>query len=40
MGDPRSFSIAAAADAALWMITTGIAMVLFLKGGFRSTGNG
>src|SRR5260370_21733993 len=27
MGDPRSFSIAAAADAALWLITTGIAMV-------------
>ncbi len=32
MGDPRSFSIAAAADAALWMITTGIAMVFILKG--------
>jgi uncharacterized membrane protein len=31
-GDPRSFSIAAAADATLWMITTGIAMVLILKG--------
>ena len=31
-GDPRSFSIAAAADAALWTITTGIAMVLILKG--------
>jgi len=31
-GDPRSFSIAAAADAALWMITTGIAMVFILKG--------
>jgi len=32
IGDPRSFSIAAAADAALWMITTGIAMVFILKG--------
>ncbi|MGA8340376.1 MAG: DUF2306 domain-containing protein [Candidatus Sulfotelmatobacter sp.] len=32
MGDPRSFSIAAAADAALWMITTGIAMVFILRG--------
>jgi len=32
MGDPRSFSIAAATDAALWMITTGIAMVFILKG--------
>jgi uncharacterized membrane protein len=32
MGDPRSFSIAAAADAALWMITTLIAMVFILKG--------
>lgn len=31
-GDPRSFSIAAAVDAALWMITTGIAMVFILKG--------
>jgi uncharacterized membrane protein len=31
-GDPRSFSIAAAADAALWMITTGIALVFVLKG--------
>ncbi|HWZ78207.1 MAG TPA: DUF2306 domain-containing protein [Candidatus Sulfotelmatobacter sp.] len=31
MGDPRSFSIAAAVDAALWMITTGIAMVFILK---------
>ena len=31
MGDPRSFSIAAASDAALWMITTGIAMVFILK---------
>lgn len=32
MGDSRSFSIAAAADAALWMITTGIAMIFILKG--------
>jgi uncharacterized membrane protein len=32
MGDPRSFSIAAAVDAALWMMTTGIAMVFILKG--------
>jgi len=32
MGDPRSFSIAAATDAALWMTTTGIAMVFILKG--------
>jgi uncharacterized membrane protein len=32
MGDPRSFSIAAAVDAALWVITTGIAMVFILKG--------
>ena len=32
MGDPRSFSIAAAADATLWMITTGIAMAFILKG--------
>jgi len=31
-GDPRSFSIAAAVDAALWMITTGIALVFILKG--------
>lgn len=31
-GGPRSFSIAAAADAALWMVTTGIAMVFILKG--------
>jgi len=31
-GDPRSFSIAAAANAALWMITTGIAMVFILRG--------
>jgi uncharacterized membrane protein len=32
MDDPRSFSIAAAVDAALWMTTTGIAMVFILKG--------
>jgi uncharacterized membrane protein len=32
MGDPRSFTIAAAVDAALWMITTGIAVVFILKG--------
>jgi len=32
MGDPRSFSIAAAVDAALWVITTGVAMVFILKG--------
>jgi len=32
MGDPRSFSIAAAVDAALWLITTGIALVFVLKG--------
>jgi uncharacterized membrane protein len=32
MGDPRSFSIAGAVDAALWMTTTGIAMVFILKG--------
>ena len=31
MGDPRSFSVAAAVDAALWMITTAIAMVFILK---------
>ena len=32
MGDPRSFTLAAAVDAALWMITTGIALVFILKG--------
>jgi uncharacterized membrane protein len=32
MGDPRSFSIAAAVDAALWMTTTAIAVVFILKG--------
>jgi uncharacterized membrane protein len=31
-GDPRSFSIAAAVDAALWMMTTGIALVFIFKG--------
>ena len=32
MGVPRSFSIAAAVDATLWMVTTVIAMVFVLKG--------
>jgi uncharacterized membrane protein len=32
MGDPRSFSIAAAADAVIWMTATGIALVFILKG--------
>ena len=32
MGDARSFSIAAAVDAALWMTTTGIALVFILRG--------
>src|SRR5215471_11067076 len=32
LGDPRSFSIAAAVNAALWMITTGIALVFILQG--------
>jgi uncharacterized membrane protein len=32
MGDPRSFSIAATVDAALWMTTTGIAMSFIVKG--------
>jgi uncharacterized membrane protein len=31
-GDPRSFSVAAAVDAALWITTTGIAIVFILKG--------
>ena len=31
-GDPRSFSIFAAVDPALWMITTGIALSFILKG--------
>jgi uncharacterized membrane protein len=32
MGNPRSFSIAAAVDAALWLTTTAIALVFILKG--------
>lgn len=32
MGNARSFSIAAAVDAALWMITTGIALLFILRG--------
>ena len=32
MGVPRSFSIAAAVDATLWMTTTGIAMAFICKG--------
>lgn len=32
MGNTRSFSIGAGVDAALWMITTGIALVFILKG--------
>jgi uncharacterized membrane protein len=32
MGGARSFTIAAAVDAVLWMVTTGIAMVFILKG--------
>jgi uncharacterized membrane protein len=32
MGEPRSFSIAAAVEATLWMTTTGIAMAFILKG--------
>ena len=32
MGDPRSFSIAAAVDAVLWMTTTAVALVFILKG--------
>jgi uncharacterized membrane protein len=32
MGGARSFTIAAAMDAVLWMVTTGIAMVFILKG--------
>jgi uncharacterized membrane protein len=34
-GDPRSFSIAAAVDATLWMMTTGIALFFILKGQVR-----
>ena len=32
MGNPRSFTIAAAVDASLWMITTGLGLVFILKG--------
>ncbi len=32
MGAPRSFSIAAAVDATLWMLTTGIALAFILNG--------
>jgi uncharacterized membrane protein YozB (DUF420 family) len=32
MGETRSFTIAAGVDAALWMLTTGIAFVFILKG--------
>jgi len=32
MGESRSFSIAAAVDATLWMLTTGIAFAFILKG--------
>ena len=32
MGGPRSFSVAALADASLWMLTTGIAMWFILNG--------
>jgi uncharacterized membrane protein YozB (DUF420 family) len=32
MGGARSFSVAAAADATLWMLTTGIAFVFILQG--------
>ena len=32
MGGARSFSVAAAVDAALWWLTTGIALVFILKG--------
>jgi len=32
MGEPRSFSMAAAVDAALWMTTTGIALAFILAG--------
>jgi uncharacterized membrane protein len=34
-GGPRSFSIAAAVDATLWMMTTGIALFFILKGQVR-----
>jgi uncharacterized membrane protein len=32
MGDPRSFSIAAATEATLWILTTGIAIAFILRG--------
>jgi uncharacterized membrane protein YozB (DUF420 family) len=32
MGGARSFSVAAAVDAILWMLTTGIALAFILKG--------
>lgn len=32
LGDPRSFSVAAGVDAALWMATTGIALFFVLQG--------
>ena len=32
LGSPRSFSFAAGADMALWMITTGIALMFILRG--------
>jgi uncharacterized membrane protein len=32
MGGPRSFSVAAGADAVLWMLTTGIALAFILNG--------
>jgi uncharacterized membrane protein YozB (DUF420 family) len=32
MGEPRSFSVAAAVDAILWMVTTGVALLFILKG--------
>jgi uncharacterized membrane protein len=35
MGGARSFTSAAAVDAALWIVTTGIAMVFILKGKVR-----
>jgi uncharacterized membrane protein len=32
MGEPRSFSVAGAVDAVLWMVTTGVALAFILKG--------
>lgn len=32
LGSPRSFSIAAAVDAALWLVTTGVALLCILRG--------